>query len=252
MKNYSYHVYTDHIEAMGSRTSGRIIIDVEKYENSGAISTPDIIKSSIRKGLRKDSLAAHLFDEQGSKLLVDAVCVCYLQRQRSQIHSDEGKALHNYMVRNFIESTEYCESSDESDVEAIEKEIDRLIDNGIFEHTMGVFFSSGYSKHGWKGAEKLAAIIKKIETSIKGTTEEEEFFLDCVTQCTNESRDVPTQKTVFNKWYDPSLRISHDTFRGIRDRLGFSWLPQDIRGKEGATDEALGKESKRWCRGEPT
>ena len=126
------------------------------------------------------------------------------------------------------------------------------VEEGFFERRVEENLAYAFNQTGHAGVYAIGKLIEVVEMKSRFATEEERFFLKCVKDATEEVGGVPTQKTVFNRWYDPSLRTSHDTFRGIRDRLGFSWLPQGKRGKTGARDEELGRDSQRWCEGEPT
>ena len=236
MQNYGFHAYSSHIEAVCDRSSGRIILECDddngsKISNANAIPAPRLMTSSILKGLKKGSLASFLRDEE-SKMLVDAVCVCYLQRQQNQEPDKLGKAWFDYTIRHYIEASLHPEIVEGLSVEEIHNEVDRWIENELADKVVSEFCSSQYKHLGWEGLKTLTASIEKIETSLKNPTEEEYYFLDCVSQCASEICDVPTQKEVFNMWQDDNLRNSRDTFRGIRDRVGFKWLPAAKRGKK--------------------
>lgn len=106
------------------------------------------------------------------------------------------------------------------------------LESNYYEKAVMHWLSAIFAEAGGAGMKVAGEFIDKVERKCRTLESEELTFLKCVESVAEKIGGVPTQKDVFAVWEDPDLRVNYNTFRGIRDRLGFSWLPTGKRGRK--------------------
>jgi len=191
--------------------------------------SPQLIFSKIPQGIRNGDTA--FLKTGNAQLFIESVCISYLRRIQRNSSVEIAGSL-GLQIRRIIEAGVNKDLFETlSDDERKKLVADHLSIN-LYEKVVEYAMKQGFQECGGKGVATIAARIKKVEDSLRRPTTEEEFFLSCVSRRATTLEDVPTQKDVYELWYDAGNRPNQDTFRGIRDRLGFAWLPTAKRGKE--------------------
>lgn len=193
--------------------AGRLVIGPEEIT---AIESPELMLSSITQGLRDKGLVELLRGEL--KELTLAIYISYMRRWREASNDDWERLDFEIQIYRIAAFSSHDVTPED-------------IDDYFFEKIVEDAFSFIFRQKGGAGVKSLSQIINIVEEKHRYRTEEEDEFLHAVEIAAKEVDDLPQQKDVFKHWEHPTLRTSEETFRGIRDRLGFSWLPTGARGK---------------------
>ncbi|MCP5537537.1 MAG: hypothetical protein H7A51_15050 [Akkermansiaceae bacterium] len=175
--------------------------------------------SKITQGLRDKELVARCKGDL--EPLVKAAFICHLKDTDKLCQDCEGlRTISNYVI----------------DSACLSFGLDRsLVSTHFFENIVGEALSKAFREGGLPELETVTKVIKIAQKKNKSElTDNEKHFIDSVKLATEAFRGVPTQKTVFDLWEDGEDYNDYDVFRDVRNRLGFSWLPQGKRGKEKA------------------
>lgn len=192
----------------GKDGGGFIIIEEDKAH---AFPAPFTGLSRLTKGLSPKAKGV----TEDNEMLVHAVYISHLRR----IGAPHTQLVIEGMMDGLDEGTRAMWAEE-------------AMDNHFYEKIVEQVLRGAFIKYGSVGVDSVNEIIKRVEDKSRWLDDEENTFVECVESVAKKTGKVPIQKDVFAAWEDPGLRVNYNTFRGIRDRLGFSWLPTGQRGKK--------------------
>ena len=199
----------------GEKASGRLII--HESGEAWASEAPSLSLTSITKAVRDEGMKTIV---KGGELtgFIIAIYISYLKRMKLGATDEREREQWEYEIMRQVKGSGCNVTRDE-------------VEDGFFEQLVEKQLVYTYNQAGHVGVLALGRLIEMVEMKSRFTTEEERFFLKCVKEAAEEAEGVPTKKHVEGLWMHPKYRVSHGTHKEIRDRLGFSWLPQDRGGK---------------------
>lgn len=196
-----------------------------------ACSSPLIIMSKVTQGIKNNDSTAFLKDGN-AKMFIEAVCISYLRRLQRNESDESKKSSLAYRIRQIIQAGFLKDTIGIGNEDGGKETIDKLLKIDLFEKVVEHALKESFRFSGHEGVKIIASRIEKIEKNLRSTSTEEDTFLSCVSRSATALDKVPTQKDVYELWHDDRLRHSRETFNGIRDRLGFAWLPPAKRGEQ--------------------
>ena len=205
------------------------ILMIHEGGEAWASEAPSLNLTSITTAVRDKGIKTIL---EGGELtgFIIAIYISYLNRMKRSA-SDEGERERwGYHIWRQMKGSGYDIARDE-------------IKDGFFERIVEKQLVYTYNQAGHVGVLVLGKLIKLVEMKSRFPTEDELFMLKCIKEAAEEAEGVPTKGRVEELWTDYDKRHSHETYVEMRNRLGFSWLPQGKGGKP-----APGRE-KTWGKG---
>lgn len=202
--------------AKDAPASGRLYTSREpKGEmRAQACAAPDAQLSKIAAGF--DTGQAGLM-KGDARLLVNAIYISYLRRMSAACEDEWEKTVLQIQVNQVARS------------EPARGVTYAQLFDGYYEDLVEKCFRGLFRKRGARGVEKLAQLIKTVESKSRELEKDEEDFLRGVSIASMASKDVsspPLQKDAREAWLELDVNDRNDgKWYKLRDRLGFNWLP---------------------------
>ena len=178
-----------------------------------ALACPDRMLSKLAQGF--DTQKADML-KGDARELVYAILIIHLQRLKASI-ADEWEQIEMQIRINQIAGLDAKASGRVGSLNDILKA-------GYHEKVASDAFNQAL-KHGAKGVQLLANLIKSIEKKSKFTTQEEGDFLKCVALETEKANNPPTQRDVRESWLKMYPDKTENAWHDKKKKLGFEWLP---------------------------
>jgi hypothetical protein len=200
----------------GKDNAGSGIIHTSEKEGvvrATALACPDRMLSKLAQGF--DTQKANMLKGDASAL-VYSIFIIHLQRLKASIE-DEWEQIEMQIRINQIARLDARTSGRVASLNEIFK-------SGYHEKVVGDAFNQAL-KHGAKGVQLLANLIKSIEKKSKFVTQEEGDFLKCVALETEKANKPPAQRDVRESWLKMCPDKNENAWHDKKKKLGFEWLP---------------------------